>query len=130
VQNARTAGHQDVTVLVLKDVIGLRFIPCHRMPSRSPHWFGRQFPLCYRCLSILIGYLATPVFLAANLRFPIWLGVLLNLPMLIDGFTQYRKWRTSNNALRVVTGLLSGVGQSMVIATCSLWLSAWLLRWV
>jgi uncharacterized membrane protein len=119
-----------VTALVLKDVIGLRFIPCHRMPSRSPHWFGRQFPLCYRCLSILIGYLAFPAFLAANLHFSIWLGVLLNLPMLLDGLTQYRKWRSSTNALRVVTGLLSGVGQSMVIATCSLWLSAWLLKWV
>ncbi|GED54411.1 hypothetical protein BBO01nite_36520 [Brevibacillus borstelensis] len=47
--------------------------------------------------------------------------------MLIDGCTQYWKWRESNNVLRVVTGLLSGMGQSVFVAGVSRILLEWLL---
>jgi uncharacterized membrane protein len=43
------------------------------------------------------------------------IGLLL-LPMLIDGYTQLWKWRTSNNTLRFLTGFSFGLGQSLFIS--------------
>jgi len=37
-------------------------------------------------------------------------AIILNLPALIDGYTQMRGWRSSNNLLRLGTGLLAGIG--------------------
>lgn len=71
-------------------------------------------PICSRCLSILLGYLFVPLFLVYPL--PIWVGLLAQTPMLIDGFTQKWGWRQSNNFLRTITGLVSGIGLSIGIA--------------
>jgi uncharacterized membrane protein len=39
-----------------------------------------------------------------------YLSILLQLPYIIDGFTQYLGWPESNNTLRFVTGFMGGVG--------------------
>lgn len=98
----------------IKELLTLRFIPCHRLPSRSLVIHGKSF-LCWRCLSILIGYLAIPLLLLISWQGPWYLGFLLQIPLLMDGVSQYKKWRTSNQWLRIATGLLSGVGQSMIV---------------
>ena len=72
-------------------------------------------PICARCLAMLTGFFAIPLFLFYPL--PLWLGILLQFPMLIDGTTQLKGWRTSNNTLRTVTGLLSGIGLSIGITS-------------
>lgn len=104
---------------IMKSVMKLEFVPCHRMPERSLHIGGKKSPLCARCMSILVGYLfiVPLIFVEIPLSLPIYLliGCLLNIPMVTDGYTQLRKWRKSNNTLRVVTGLLSGLGQSMLV---------------
>ncbi|MEH7250660.1 DUF2085 domain-containing protein [Neobacillus niacini] len=94
-------------------------VPCHRMKSRSLTIKGYTLPLCARCTGILAGYLFSPFLLLLDLRFPLWLGILLNLPMVIDGWTQKRKFRMSNNPLRLSTGIVSGLGQSMMIVSIS-----------
>lgn len=97
----------------LKEI--LHIIPCHRLPERSLHFKGKHFPLCYRCMCMLLGYLAIPVIYYFYWNVPLYLGIILNIPMLVDGFTQKWKWRKSNNTLRIITGLLSGVGMSCII---------------
>ncbi|MEH7275158.1 DUF2085 domain-containing protein [Neobacillus vireti] len=89
------------------------------MKSRSLTINGYTLPLCARCTGILAGYLFFPFFLILNLNFPLWLGIVLNLPMVIDGWTQKRKYRISNNSLRLSTGIVSGLGQSMIIVSVS-----------
>ena len=42
-------------------------------------------------------------------------AILLNLPALIDGYTQFRGWRVSNNYLRLGTGLMAGVGAGVFL---------------
>ncbi|PWW30183.1 putative membrane protein [Cytobacillus oceanisediminis] len=102
-----------------KDMLFLKFMPCHRKPERSMHFRGRQFPICYRCMFILAGYTAIIpfAFYAEAFSSPAFIigGILLNIPMLLDGFTQIKKWRVSNNLVRSLTGLLSGVGMSIII---------------
>ncbi|MVP01256.1 DUF2085 domain-containing protein [Paenibacillus sp. N10] len=91
-------------------------MPCHRMSSRSFHLRGVQLPLCARCMGILLGYLALPLFLLYGMECEYGIGLVLCLPLLIDGFTQKWGWRTSSNRLRLFTGLMFGVGQCIVIA--------------
>jgi uncharacterized membrane protein len=94
-------------------------VPCHRMKSRSLTIKGHTLPLCARCTGILLGYLFFPLFLIFELYFPLWLGIVLNLPMVLDGWTQKRQLRMSNNPLRVTTGIVSGLGQSILIVSIS-----------
>jgi uncharacterized membrane protein len=51
------------------------------------------------------------LFLLQLASLPPWLGLLLNVPAFVDGATQAVGIRNSTNALRLTTGLLSGVGQ-------------------
>jgi uncharacterized membrane protein len=110
----------------VRRVLSMSFVPCHRMPSRSLVFRGKHLPLCARCTAILVGYLAIPLLLAFHMMLPLSLGVLLQLPMIVDGFTQQWKWRESTNALRVATGLLSGLGQAVIVVTASFLLIDWL----
>ncbi|MBT2691061.1 DUF2085 domain-containing protein [Bacillus sp. ISL-47] len=106
-----------------KDMLLLKFMPCHRKPERSLHLRGRQFPVCYRCMFILAGYTAIiPLsFYAETISSPVFLimGIFLHIPMLLDGVSQLKKWRVSNNFLRSLTGLLSGVGMSLIIISAA-----------
>lgn len=93
----------------------LSFIPCHRKPERSLKIKGKPMVLCARCTAIYGSYALLPVLFFFPTLHNLWLAILLQIPMLIDGFTQKWKWRESTNKLRVVTGLLSGIGQGMMI---------------
>ncbi|MFP3392753.1 DUF2085 domain-containing protein [Brevibacillus sp. SIMBA_040] len=93
----------------------LSFIPCHRLPSRSIYLNGKPFPLCARCMAILLGYVFLPALFLVPL--PFYVGLLMQVPMLVDGITQFGKWRESTNQIRIITGLLSGVGQGVLIVS-------------
>lgn len=79
-------------------------------------------PLCARCTSIFLGYLAIPLLLFLYPTIPLYVGFVLQIPMLIDGFTQLYKWRESTNRLRFITGILSGIGQSAIIVSISMFI--------
>lgn len=114
---------EDQIVTVDQIVISLKrltdIVPCHRMKSRSLTIKGHTLPLCARCTGILLGYLFFPLLFVFELNFPLWLGIVLNLPMVLDGWTQKKKLRLSNNPLRVTTGIVSGLGQSIIIVSIS-----------
>lgn len=97
----------------------LEFVPCHRRKDRSIVVNGKVFPICARCMMMLIGYVFIIPLLFFSLPISFLAGVLLNVPMLLDGITQAMKKRESNNKLRMITGLLSGLGQSMIIVSVS-----------
>ena len=88
--------------------IGAR-LGCHQMPERSFFYKGYQFPLCARCTGLVIGYLMG--ILIYFLKIINWeIAILLCIPLVIDGGSQYLKWRMSNQRLRLITGILCGVG--------------------
>lgn len=94
----------------------VRFVACHRIPERSFFFHGRQLPVCARCTGMLLGYLTYPLFLFGMVSVGFWWSVALNIPAYIDGTTQAVGWRESNNALRLSTGILSGIGQIGIIS--------------
>ncbi|HEX6800017.1 MAG TPA: DUF2085 domain-containing protein [Ktedonobacterales bacterium] len=89
---------------------------CDELPTHSFFIGGYQICLCARCLAIYSSLLLGGLLLAyLRKRRPVkalavWTWVLLALPMALDGGTQFFGWRESNNALRVLTGLLFGLG--------------------
>lgn len=92
-----------------------QWIPCHRNLERSIKVGSFVFPLCARCMAILIGYLFLPLLFKYSFILSWWEVPLLVLPLLIDGFTQKWKWRKSNNFLRIITGFLFGIAQCIII---------------
>lgn len=93
---------------LLRQTAAYPMFACHHRPDRSFFWRGKPFPFCARCTGLYTGYAAGAVLVwlfPADLRWG-----LLVIPLLIDGYTQHREWRTSTNLLRFLTGLPAGVG--------------------
>lgn len=95
------------------------------------HWislnaFGRELHLCARCSGTILGGLGSQLLLPIYTilwgnSIPQYLGflvfLLLAMPLIIDWITQSYGLRESNNGLRIVTGLLEGVGITVLILT-------------
>ncbi len=90
---------------------------CHQFPTRCLWVFGSNTALCMRCLGIYIGLLMVCLFISikGNGRIHWKAGMMLVIPALIDGYSQLKGWRMSNNGLRLATGLLAGSGAGMII---------------
>ncbi|HDR7525090.1 TPA: DUF2085 domain-containing protein [Bacillus paranthracis] len=99
-------------------------IPCHRRSDRSFLKLQKYIPLCARCTGMLIGILMFPIYFYITLSFlfAIILSFSAQIPLLIDGFTQKWKWRSSTNLLRVTTGVLSGNGMVLFISSSVIWI--------
>lgn len=90
--------------------VKIKWISCHRDPSRSFFWKGRQFPVCARCTGIHLGYLSLFLFLFQLIYINWILSIIFILPTLIDGLTQAYFNRESTNSIRVTSGFLAGIG--------------------
>jgi len=87
---------------------------CAQIPSHSFYLFGYQLGLCARNFSIYFSmFLGSLIFVLSKKRIPgipWWMWILLSLPMAWDGFTQMFGLRESTWELRVITGVLFGLG--------------------
>ena len=72
--------------------------------------------LCARCFSIYLGMFVVGVVLIKNkINRVYWkVGLILTLPCIIDGGTQYLGFRLSNNGLRSIAGGLAGIGLGLI----------------
>ena len=88
---------------------------CHQRPDRSFFMGKYQFPVCARCTGILAGHVIGIIL--AFIQTCSWeIGILLSIPMILDGSTQYLHWRESNQILRFLTGISGGVGVVQILA--------------
>ncbi|MGH4124927.1 MAG: DUF2085 domain-containing protein [Clostridium sp.] len=83
---------------------------CHRLPERSFFYKGKQFPICARCTGILLGYIIGITYIIFFDGFKTAWGLLLIIPLVIDGGVQYLGWFKSTNTRRLITGILAGIG--------------------
>lgn len=89
---------------------------CHQRPERSPHLWGAQFPLCWRCSGILIGLISFVVLIVITRRLPaLSLSVALCLPLPLDVLLAIAGVWSGANTVRCVTGMLWGVGAMSVL---------------
>ncbi len=85
---------------------------CNQLPTRCLFIFTSPMALCARCFAIYLSMLIVGVLMiAAKKKSFNWkLSILLLMPCVIDGSTQYLGQRLSNNGLRLITGALAGIG--------------------
>ena len=91
----------------------LHFV-CAQIPSHSFYIFGHQLGMCERNFTIYTSmFLGSLVFVLTRKRLPgipWWVWLFMILPMALDGTTQMFGLRESTWYLRVLTGLLFGLG--------------------
>lgn len=85
---------------------------CHQKPERTLKVRNHYFPVCARCTGIyLVMFVSLILFWNIQFRSILSIiGVILIVPMGIDGTTQLLGMRESNNKLRFLTGLIGGIG--------------------
>lgn len=80
---------------------------CHQLPGRSPHLWGAQLPLCWRCAGVALGACALLAWLLARRRLPpLSLSLLLSLALPLD--VLYSALAAGANSRRLSTGLVWG----------------------
>jgi uncharacterized membrane protein len=93
----------------------IAFCLCHRQKDRCVPFFGLEKLFCARCLGILLGSIAG----AFSMIFFQWISpvfiIFMTAPLIFDGLSQALEFRTSNNQLRLVTGVLFGYGMALLI---------------
>ena len=90
---------------------------CNQLPTRSLFIYTSPMALCSRCFFIYLGLFITGSILIKNkITTAYWkIGIILLLPCIIDGGTQYLGFRLSNNGLRSITGGLAGIGIGLIL---------------
>jgi len=95
--------------------LGFAFF-CHRQPERCFKIAGHNFLLCSRCTGLLMGFFGFFMLVFLNLQIPAFAGLILMLPMVLDGVSQFFSFRESNNLLRLLTGFLFTFGFMVLVA--------------
>lgn len=94
---------------------------CHRLPDRTFKIGHRYFPVCSRCTGAYIGMFSYFIYVYLfNVQYTpliILMGILMIIPMALDGITQLLNLRISNNTLRFFTGLIGGIGLGILFKT-------------
>ena len=89
---------------------------CHQAPSRSI-WIGNYtLGICSRCFALYLSLLITGIVIYRNSYNKIlwFIGILLIIPMVIDGLMQWFELGKSNNIIRLFTGILGGIGVGII----------------
>src|SRR3954447_7339728 len=89
---------------------------CHQIPDRSPHLWGVQLPLCWRCTGIATGTLVL-LFLILKRRYlpNQGLSFMLALLMPLDVFGAWAGLWQGHNNVRFLTGLAWGIFGTTII---------------
>lgn len=92
-----------ITMVSNKSYLAL-FFGCHQSSNRSLKINQKELNICSRCTGIYIGFFLSIVFF--YIETPIFIIVLMSLPLVFDGLSQKYTGYTSNNARRLLSGLL------------------------
>ena len=88
---------------------------CNKKSERAPRIFNFCFPLCWRCTSIIIGYIVGSIIhisFSEGKSYLFFVGVLC-MPCFVDYYLQQKVNIISTNSRRILTGLLAGIGISV-----------------
>lgn len=89
---------------------------CHQAPSKSIWINNYTIAICARCFAIYAALLISGIIIYYKnyLKVKWSIGILLIIPILIDGLLQWFELRTGNKILSILTGSLAGVGLGLI----------------
>ena len=94
-------------------LFGIGKIPlCNKRKERAPKIFGFVFPLCYRCIGLVIGgLLGSSLYSNGVLNYKNNLTFIsvLSIPFLLDTLVNNMLKKNSTNTKRLLTGILFGI---------------------
>ncbi|MEA4957761.1 hypothetical protein SDC9_33944 [bioreactor metagenome] len=94
---------------------------CHQKPERSFKVKEYYLPVCSRCTGFYLSgfiYIILAFFIAFQYTLNTTiLAIMLLIPFIIDGLTQFLNLRESNNTLRFFNGILGGIGLMILVKT-------------
>jgi len=97
-------------------------VNCHQLTERSFSINGNQMPFCARDVGIFIGLVAGMlIVLLVSPRFSWPVLAALVSPILFDGGVQLTGWYESSNPMRLITGMLGGIGASYFLGHFADW---------
>ncbi|SES85347.1 Predicted membrane protein [Natronincola peptidivorans] len=91
---------------------------CNLRANTAPHIGSFCFPLCWRCFGVLIGYIglhSLSKVVQPSIMIHYGWGMLLLLPIALDGYLQYFKEIESTNERRFSTGLIGMMGLRILL---------------
>lgn len=95
--------------IILERLLHIGKVPiCNGIASRALQIGNFCFILCYRCTGVVLGIIFSLYYLSKHETKVKYL--LFIIPMIIDGVLQLLTPYTSNNYLRLITGILFGIG--------------------
>lgn len=101
----------------------LRFL-CHQTPSRCFWAWDSNMGLCSRCFSLYTSFsLCMIVLFYSNVykrlqkNIMLYLGIILLIPLFVEGSVATATNYISNNFIRSITGMLFGIGFGLIIFT-------------
>lgn len=95
---------------------------CHQLPERSFFIKGKQVPVCARCCGVFVGG-AVALFTFSRVSMPIYVLILLCIPMFVDWSVQQFLKKESNNIRRFLTGLPCGYALNIMWLEFLVWLA-------
>ena len=105
-----------------QDIYNLLSFLCHQIPSRCFWAWDSNMGLCSRCFSLYTSFsLCMIVLLYSNVykrlkkNFMLYQGIILLIPLLVDGSLGTATNYISNNFIRSVTGALFGIGFGLIL---------------
>lgn len=91
---------------------------CNHREESAPKILGKTFILCWRCTGVMLSFLVMAVIKrVVDVSFgtvQIILGILMMIPIIIDGGLQYFLKYESTNVRRFITGIGFGIGFSLI----------------
>jgi len=94
------------------------FLLCHGLPHRCYSISGQKLPICSRCLGTALGLAFLPVApVLPPSPFVLLLGLLMAIPMIVDGTYQMILRSESTNNVRLLTGFVCSLGLSFILKT-------------
>ncbi|MFW5795524.1 MAG: DUF2085 domain-containing protein [Bacillota bacterium] len=94
-----------INILLKKPYIAITF-SCHQDKNKSFNFIYKYLGICARCAGIYLGIFFSIILIL--LASPWYVYFLIGIPLIIDGITQYKGFRNSNNFIRLLTGFLFG----------------------
>jgi uncharacterized membrane protein len=97
---------------------------CHQLPDRSLFFSGFQMPVCARDTGTYLGFLIVFAFWAGLRRYRngsrpdvivLASAVIAMLPFILDGVASYIGLYSTNNEIRLFSGLLMGAAMGLVL---------------